>query len=99
MRVNRRLAVYSGLVLLVLGGRQSVLAQSNPGVYQMNPGNPPPNFTGPGAPATAPSTYNASMATPEYSSSYPSVIPVVPPPLPPNAYGSQINPYPTISPY
>ena len=72
----------------------------------MNPGNPPPNFTGPvaptanlNAPATAPSTYNASMANPEYSSSYPSVIPIVPPPLPANAYGSTISPYPQISPY
>ena len=72
----------------------------------MNPGNPPPNFTGPvaptanlNAPAAAPSTYNASMATPEYSSNYPSVIPVVPPPLPANAYGSTISPYPQISPY
>ncbi len=75
MRVNRRLAIYSGLVLLVLGGRQSVLAQNQPGVYQMNPGNPPPNFNGPvaagpnlNAPAAAPSTYNGSLAAPEYSS-------------------------------
>ena len=39
------------------------------------------------------------MANPEYSSNYPSVIPVVPPPLPANAYGSTISPYPQISPY
>jgi hypothetical protein len=105
MRVERRLAVCFGLGLLLLGGRQSVLAQSQPGVFQMNPGNPPPNsngviapaqnFTGP---AAAPTSFNGSLAAPEYTT-YPSVIPVVPPNMPPDTYGSTINPYPAISPY
>jgi hypothetical protein len=105
MRVKRRLAVCFGLALLLLGGRHSVLAQNEPGVYQTNPGNPPPtsngsyapapNFSGP---APAPTSFNGSLANPEYSN-YPSVIPVVPPPLPADTYGAAINPYPAISPY
>jgi hypothetical protein len=105
MRVKRRLAIYFGLGLLLLGGRQTVLAQQQPGVFQLNGGAAPPNnggtpaptpgFNGPGA---APSSFNGSLAAPEYSS-YPSVIPVAPPNLPPEAYGPTVNPWPTVSPF
>jgi len=104
MRVKRRLAIYFGLGLLLLGGRQSVLAQNQPGVFQLNGGNAPPgNGSMPAAPgfngpAAAPSSFGGSLAAPEYSS-YPSVIPVVPPNVPPEAYGPTVNPWPTISPF
>jgi hypothetical protein len=105
MRVKRRLAVGFGLAVLLMGGRQSVLAQGQPGVYQMNSGNPPPSVNGYYAPAPnfnsptmPPTSFNGSLATPEYSG-YPSSIPVVPPPMPGDTYGSTINPYPAISPY
>src|ERR1700685_2223326 len=77
------------------------MMQAQPGMVQMTPGGPapgyggPPNFSGQVAP---PTSYNGSMASPEYSG-YPSVIPPVPPPMPPGTYGSTINPYPQISPY
>src|SRR5580698_506225 len=104
MRVIRRLAIYFGVGLLVLGGRQSVLAQNQPGVFQLNGGNAPPGSGGmpaaPGlnGPAAAPSSFGGSLAAPEYSS-YPAVIPVVPPNVPPEAYGPTVNPWPTVSPY
>ena len=96
MRVKRRLAIYIGLGLLLLAGRQSVLAQNQPGVFQLNGGNAPPGngsmpSAGFNAPAAAPSSFGGSLAAPEYSS-YPSVIPVVPPNVPPQAYGPTINP-------
>jgi hypothetical protein len=105
MRVKRRLAIYFGLGLLLLGGRQSVQAQSQPGVFQLNGSSPPPangsmpapgpTFNGPAAP---PSSFNGSLAAQEYSS-YPSVVPVVPPNLPPETYGPTVNPWPTVSPF
>jgi hypothetical protein len=105
MRVKRRLAVCFGLALLLLGERQSVLAQNEPGTYQMQLGSPPPSVNGAYAPAPnlngpagPPTSFNGSLATPEYSN-YPSVIPPVPPPMPAGTYGSTINPYPAISPY
>jgi uncharacterized membrane protein YgcG len=103
MRVKRRLAIYFGLGLLLLGGRQTVLAQQQPGVFQLNGGNAPPGNGGmPPAPGmngpAAPTNFGASLTAPEYSS-YPSVIPVVPPNVPAEAYGPTINPYPRISPF
>src|SRR5579872_7453411 len=103
MRVKRRLAIFLGLGLLLLGGRQSVQAQQ-PGVFQLNGGNAPPTTGGallaPGfnGPAAAPANFGASLSAPEYST-YPSVIPVVPPNLPPEAYGPTVNPWPAISPF
>ena len=106
MRVNRRLAVYFGLVLLLLGGRQSVLAQNEPGVLPDEPRQSSAELQRSRTRRPRTSTPRQPLRRVQRLAGdsgvfveYPSVIPVVPPPLPADAYGSTINPYPQISPY
>src|SRR5579862_2524982 len=109
MRVMHRFMALVGVGLLLFGGPYA-FTQGPPGAPPSGPVSPfvapsanpyavAPGQMSPSVAPNSPANYSTSLSDPEYGG-YPAVIPPSPPPMgDPTAYGSTINPYPTISPY